>query len=126
MSKVLNFDLFMQEKNRETIKVTVLGKDYEIKAEVPAIVPVMMARAENAKDNALATRMIMKAADIMFGVDAVDEMCGNGMAASELAMLVQKIFQIAQNGGSEEDDDAQELSDEDSRKTTSSGKQAKK
>ncbi len=122
--KVLNFDKFIQEKNHEKIKVTVLGREYEIKAEIPAIVPVMMARAENSNDNQLATKMVMRAADAMFGAAAVDEMCANGMSASNLADLVQRVFQTIQNG-EDEDEDAQELSDEDSRKVAGGGKAKK-
>ena len=122
--KVLNFDQFIQEKNHEMIKVTVLGKEYEIKSEIPAIVPVMMARAENADDAALATKMVMRAADSMFGSKNVDEMCDDGLSASDLANLVQMIFQKIQ--GNDEDEDVQELSDEDSRKAVSSSESGKK
>ena len=118
--KVLNFDQFMQEKNHEMIKVTVLGKEYEIKAEIPAIVPVMMARAENANDNQLATKMVMRAADAMFGSSSVDDMCNNGLTANNLADLVQRVFETIQNGNADEEE-GQELSDEDSRKPVDKG-----
>lgn len=125
MSKVLNFDKFMSEKNRETINVTVHGKEYIVPYEVPAIVPVMMARAETSKDPQLATKMVMRAADAMFGPEAVNEMCSNGLSANDLAELVQKLFQLI-NGGDDDEDDSEELTDEDSRKAAGASKRAKK
>ena len=62
--KVLKFDQFMKEKNREKIKVEVLGCTYYVTSQIPALVPVMMARAENADDQQLATKMVMRAADV--------------------------------------------------------------
>ena len=109
--KTLDFDNFMQEKTKEKIEVTVYGKKYQIAAEIPAIVPVMMARAEVVKDNALATKMIMIAADTMFGKEAVEQMCHDGMSANNLALLVQQCFKQIQN--SDDDDDSEDLSDED-------------
>jgi len=123
--KVLKFDQFMKEKNREKIQVEVLGCTYYVTSQIPALVPVMMARAENADDQQLATKMVMRAADAMFGAEAVDEMCNNGIAASELAELVQQLFKMI-NGTEDDDDDSQELTDEDSRKTIDSGSNAKK
>ena len=116
---------FMKEKNREKIQVEVLGCTYYVTSQIPALVPVMMARAENADDQQLATKMVMRAADAMFGAEAVDEMCNNGIAASELAELVQQLFKMI-NGTEDDDDDSQELTDEDSRKTVDSGSNAKK
>lgn len=125
MGKVLNFDQFLSEKNKETISVTVFGENYEVPAQIPAIVPVMMARAESTSDPQMATRMTMKAADAMFGEEAVNEMCDNGMSAPDLANLVQQLFKMI-NGTDDEDDDTEEVSDEDSRKQTGVGKRAKK
>ena len=55
MSKILDFDKFISEKKKETITVTVLGKDYPVSMEIPAIVPVMMARAEASLDQQQST-----------------------------------------------------------------------
>lgn len=125
MGKVLNFDLFMQEHEKKMIDVTVFGETYTIPMEIPAIVPVMMARAEESLDPAAATRMIMRAADAMFGAENVNKMCASGMSAKNLTTLIEKLFAEI-NGGGEDDEEAQELSDEDSRVQTNSGKNAKK
>lgn len=114
MSKVLNFDKFIQEKNKETIDVTVFGKVYTVKAEVPAIVPVMMARAESESDQQAATKAIIRAADSMFGTKAIDEMCANGISSTALSELVQKLFLMI-NGADATDDESEELDDSDSR-----------
>lgn len=124
-NKVLNFDKFMEEKNEETIKVTVFGNEYYVKSKIPAIVPIMMARSEATADQALATKMVMKAADAMFGTDVVDEFCNKGMSGVDLANLVQMLFKQI-NGQEIEDDDTEEFTDEDSRKATRTGKNSKK
>lgn len=126
MSKVLNFDKFIQEKNRETIDVTVLGKTYKVAAEIPAIVPVMMARSEATDDKQLATRMVMRAADAMFGKDAVNEMCDNGLSAANLADLVQRLFEQINTANTDDDDESEELSDDDNYKAARGGKNSKK
>lgn len=125
MGKVLNFDQFMSEKNKETIDVQVYGKTYKVPMEIPAIVPVMMARAESALDPQQSTKMVMRAADAMLGSEAVDELCCKGMSASDLSSLVQQLFKKI-NGADEDEDEAEEVSDEDSRKQTGEGKRAKK
>ena len=125
MGKVLNFDLFMQEHEKKMIDVTVFGETYTIPMEIPAIVPVMMARAEESLDPAAATRMIMRAADAMFGAENVNRMCASGMSAKNLTTLIEKLFAEI-NGSGDEDEEVQELSDEDSRVQTNSGKNAKK
>ena len=113
MSKTLNFDLFMQESEKHTLDVTIFGDVYTVPMEIPAIVPIMMARAEESMNPSDSTKMIMRAADAMFGVEAVNTMCRKGMTAKNLAKLVEQLF--AEINGSGEDDEAQEVSDEDSR-----------
>lgn len=113
MSKTLDFDKFLSEKNKETLDVTVFGKVYRVPMMIPAIVPVMMARSEENLDQNESTKMVYRAADALFGTDAVNEMCAKGMAGKDMAELVQSVFNII-NGKEEEDDEAQELSDEDS------------
>lgn len=118
MSKTLNFDLFMQETEQRTLDVTIFGDVYTVPMEIPAIVPIMMARAEESMNPAESTRMIMRAADAMFGTEAVNKMCRKGMTAKNMAKLVEQLF--AEINGGDEDEEAQELSDEDSRVQTSS------
>lgn len=125
MSKVLNFDQFMAEKKQETIDVTVFGKVYTVPASIPAIVPVMMARAERTKNPVDNVRMTMYAADALLGNETVNELCEKGMGGQELANLVEMLFEKIQ-GSEDEDDEAEELSDEDSRTPVSGGKSEKK
>lgn len=125
MSKVLNFDQFMSEKKQETIAVTVYGKEYVVPAQVPAIVPVMMARAERTKNPVDNTRMTMYAADALLGNDTVNELCDKGMSGQDLANLVTLIFQKI-NGPDDEEEEEEELTDEDSRTPVAGGKSEKK
>jgi len=126
MSKVLNFDQFIAEKSKETITVTVFGDEYEVPMEIPAIVPVMMARAESTNDPQMASRMTFKAADAMLGVDAVNKMCSKGMSSNDMATLVQMLFEKINGKDDDDDDEVEEISDEDSRKQTGEGKRSKK
>lgn len=125
MGKVLNFDKFIREKEHETIEVTVYGDVYTVPMEIPAIIPVMMARAEEEMDTVMRTRMVMRAADSMFGVEGVNKMCQKGMSARSLGELVETVFaQI--NGDDDDEDEAQELDDESGKVQTSKSKKAKK
>lgn len=111
MGKLLNFDQFIQEKEKHTMQVQVLGDTYTVPMEIPAIVPVMMARAEESLDTQLSTKMVMRAADSLFGVENVNKMCQKGMSAANLAALIEKVFAEI-TSGDDEDEDAQELDDE--------------
>lgn len=126
MGKVLNFDKFISEKKKETLKVTVFGKEYDVPMEIPAIVPVMMARAESSLDTQQSATMIMRAADTMFGAENVTEMCCKGLSSTDLASLVQMIFKEVNEGATDDDDEVEEISDEDSRVQTGKGKGTKK
>lgn len=124
MGKILNFDLFMQEKKKETLEVTVFGDTYEVPMEIPAIVPVMMARAEEGINDNESTRAVMLAADALFGRENVNKMCRKGIGAADLASLVQKVFGIINGQGQE--DDSQELTDNGGRVAKTSDSTAKK
>ncbi|MBR3795961.1 MAG: hypothetical protein IKK34_08035 [Clostridia bacterium] len=129
MSKMLDFDLFMSEKEKETITVKVYGKEYEVPAKMPAVVPLMMARAERLADqssrNAAFVKMIFTAADALFGTKQMDDICARGMDVEQLSMLIQKVFNVI-NGSEEDDGEATELTDEDSRTKLPGGNGAKK
>lgn len=112
MGKTLNFDKFIEEQKQETIRVTVLGHEYEVKNQIPAIIPVMMARAEVNKDAQASQKMIMTAADAMFGKENIDAMCSNGLTTSQLAELVGELFKKI--NGPEDDEKAEELRDDSS------------
>ena len=128
MGKVLEFDKFLSEAKGDTIDVTIYDKVYKIKARIPAIVPLMMARAEELADqssrNAEYTRMIFKAADAIFGKDNMTEIAGNGMSVDELSLLIQKVFNLI-NGTEEDEDEEEELADDSGLKVLP-GKRTKK
>lgn len=114
-NKVIQFDLFMNERNHDTITIkNIFGRDITVRAEIPAIVPVMIARAENMKDANEQTRMIMRAADGFLGAATVDELCAKGMTAEQLVQLMFKLFAMI-NGA--DGDEEEELTDEDSRRS---------
>ena len=121
MDKILHFDRFLAEKDRELLTVEIYGELYEIPAEIPAIVPLKMARAERMRDasarGAEYQRLIFEAADALFGEAQIDRICAKGISARELAQLVQKCFEMI--NGADTDDDAEELDDESSRTSVS-------
>ena len=124
MKRTLNFDRFIEEKEEEPIVITVLGRKYNVPPRIPAIVPVMMARAEEDMTAAETSKLVLRAADAMYGKKAVDQMCEDGLRTEELGLLVQKTF-AAINGEEEEEDEEQELSDADSRRSISRSKPKK-
>ena len=113
MSKrILNFDNFMAEKAEEPIIVRVYGEEYKVKPEIPAIVPVMMARSNEEMSEGDASRMVLRAGDILFGEENINKFCKNGMSIENLGSLIRQVFDMI-NGKSVDDDDAETLSDED-------------
>lgn len=111
MKKMLNFDKFLSETQKETFKVQIFGEEYEVKNSIPASIPVMMARleADTEIDDTVFSKYIMNAADTMLGKEVVDKLCQKGMSSAELVLLVQQLFKTI-NGT--EDDETQELDDE--------------
>ena len=91
MDKVLDFDRFLAEKRQETLTVRVYGQDYRIKKEIPALVPVLLARQaeEDAEEKG---KVLLQAGDLMFGREAIDSFCRKGMSAEKLAELVEQVF----------------------------------
>lgn len=91
MDKMLDFDRFLAEKRQETLTVRVYGQDYRIKKEIPALVPVLLARQaeENAEEKG---KVLLQAGDLIFGQDVIDGFCRKGMSAEKLAELVEQVF----------------------------------
>lgn len=111
----LNFDQFMGEKKKETITVHAYGKDYIVKKEIPAIVPIMLARA--AEDNDKVSQQtvglaMLRAGDIMFGEGAINEMCHKGATADDLAKLFRMVFEMV-SGQTIDGDDSDEATYDD-------------
>lgn len=123
-NKFYNFDKFISEKDREQVTVQILGKSYSFNRQIPAILPVLMARQEGIINRAEQTKLLMKAADVLFGSKAVDQMCADGLATDDFVVIIQKAFELV--GSNEEDDsDAEELDDESGKKVVG-GNPAKK
>lgn len=122
-NRVLDFDNFMAEKNEEPIVVRVYGEEYKVKPEIPAIVPVMMARSNEEMSETDASRMVLRAGDILFGKKAIDHFCEMGMSVENLGSLVRTVFDRI-NGKGIDDDDSETISDEDG--MVAAGNKAKK
>ena len=111
-NRTLNFDNFMIEKKQEPILVTVYGKEYEVKPEIPAIVMVTLARTnENTISEADATMMVLNAGDVLFGKDAINEFCSKGMRADQLVNLIKMVFELIK-GKDVDGDTVEEIDDE--------------
>ena len=111
-NRTLNFDNFMTEKKQEPILVTVFGKEYNVKPEIPAIVMVTLARTnENTISEADATMMVLNAGDVLFGKDAINEFCAKGMRADQLVNLIKMVFELIK-GKDVDGDTVEEIDDE--------------
>ena len=109
-NNVLNFDKFMSEKTHEYITVTAFGKEYKVKKEIPAIVPIMLARAAEDKGKSARQEIglaMLRAGDVMFGKDAINEMCAAGASSSDLSELFRMVFGMV-SGQTIDGDDADE------------------
>lgn len=111
-NRTLNFDNFMIEKKQEPILVTVYGKEYEVKPEIPAIVMVTLARTnETSISETDATMMVLNAGDVLFGKEAINEFCSKGMRADQLVNLIKMIFEMIK-GKDVDGDTVEEVDDE--------------
>lgn len=118
--RTLNFDNFMVEKNQEPIMVTVFGKEYPVKPQIPAVVMVTLARTNDTSISEFeATKMLLNAGDILFGRDAISEFCAKGMQSEQLIQLIKMVFETI-SGKDVDGDDVEEMSDEDSMVSTPS------
>jgi len=128
MSKrTLNFDNFMDEKNAETIDVIVYGKCYKVKKQIPAFVPIMMARANEDTDQGQVTLSILRAGDVMFGKKAIDSFCEKGMSIEQISNLIMQVFNMISNEDVDgEDVDEATYDDETEKVSASAGKKTKK
>lgn len=123
--RTLNFDNFMSEKSQEPIMVTVFGKEYPVKPEIPAVVMVTLARTNDTSISEFdATKMMLSAGDVMFGKEAIDEMCRNGLRSDQLIDLIKMVFETI-NGKDVDGDDVEELTDEDGTAPTTTSKTKK-
>lgn len=110
--RTLNFDNFMTEKKKEPITVTVFGKDYEVQPRIPAIVMVTLARASDSRVSEMdAARMLLQAGDVLFGKEAIDEFCQQGITNDQLVDLIRRVFEMI-NGKDIDGDDVDDISDE--------------
>ncbi len=109
MNTVLDFDLFLREKEEKLLEVRVLGSSYFIKPEIPALIPITLARAAEGLSPEETIRMSLQAADAIFGREAMDEMCRKGLTTGELAELVQKTVGLIRG---DEPEDGEILADD--------------
>ena len=101
--------------------VKVFGKEYKVKPYIPAIVPVMMARANDSMDPEMTARMLVRAGDTMFGPEAIDELCGAGLTTEQLGTLIKKTFDLI-NGENVDGEGEETISDEDGAVAAHEGK----
>lgn len=106
----MDFDAAFAEMNHETVSFKVFGKTYKIKKEIPAYIVTQMMRLED--DDTLPTRVIFKAADLIYGKKVIDELCEHdGFSAEQLNMMVKWAFEAVHGKKNEkpkeqtEDDD---------------------
>lgn len=87
---MLDFDRFLAEKQKEYLSVRVDGRVYRVQRAIPALLPVLLARADAEQDRAGTGRVLMQLGDAMFGRKAIDGFCRAGMTAEELNRLIEQ------------------------------------
>ncbi len=122
-NRTLDFDRFLAEKRSEYVTVTVFGRPYRVKREIPALLPILLARAEETSPEALG-RALLRTGDMLFGAEAVDAFCREGMSAGELTALVEKTLAMICGGGKAADSET--LDDEGGRTAEGQREPAKK
>ena len=71
----LDFDRFLSEKKQEYLTVRAFGAEYRVKREIPALLPLTLARAEEAERPAALEMALLRAADVLLGRENVDALC---------------------------------------------------
>ena len=104
----LDLDRFLDEKRKAYVTVSVFGKPYRVKREVPALLPILLARAEEDGQPAEMGKALL------FGVENVDCFCRQGMTAEELTALVEQTLTLI--CGQKAGEDTETLEDDGSRK----------
>jgi len=121
--KTLEFDRFLEETRQEQLQVVVRGQTFTCPLRLPALVPLRMARAQQMENDERREteyrNLVFEAADQLFGPREMDRICALGLSAQEVALLIQKVFEVI-NG--REEPEGEELSDEDSRRSVRGGK----
>ena len=108
--KTLDFDRFLSEKRAEYVRVRVMGREYRVKKEIPALLPLTLARAEEGGEPAEMGRALLRAADTLFGRENVDALCRKGLSADGLTALVERTLALI--CGHEAKEDGVTLSDD--------------
>ena len=121
---MLDFDRFLSEKREACVTVTVFGKPYRVKREIPALLPLLLARAEADGQPAEMGKALLRTGDLLFGAENVDGFCRQGMTAEELTALVEQTLTLicGQNPG----EDTETLEDDGSREQEGKKARAKK
>ena len=86
---MLDFDRFLSEKRGETVTVRVYGREYRVKKEIPALLPLLLARAGEGAAEEMG-KALLQTGDLLFGAENVDGFCRKGMTAEELTALVEQ------------------------------------
>ncbi|MBQ9301291.1 MAG: hypothetical protein IJ214_12370 [Clostridia bacterium] len=120
---MLDFDRFLSEKKKAYVTVSVFGKPYRVRREIPALLPILLARAEAEGQAAEMGKALLKTGDMLFGAENVDGFCRQGMTAEELTELVEQTLALI--CGKKPENDTETLEDDGSREADG-GEAAKK
>ena len=110
MKEYLSLDSFLQEASGDTLTVRLMGRDYEVRKAIPAIMPLRMVQAEQLEETEKGTemmRIIARTGEILFGEKSFREILETGITMDELALVIRRIF-----GRISGDDEAEGLGDE--------------
>lgn len=109
-NKYLDFDRQFSEMKRETITVRLFGEDVTIPAQIPAIIPIELARYE-AKSN-VPMPVLIRAANMLFGEKITEWAQRPDFTADMLGEIIVRVFG-AINGTDEGDEEPEALTEDD-------------
>ena len=124
-NKLLNFDRFMSERKKETITVRVFGEDHQVRASLPATIPIAIARASEMGDNQAMTLALLDALNYWFTEQELRDFAAKGMSFQEVSALAMQLFRMI-SGKNVDGDDAGKTYDDEDGKTAPGDDDSKK
>lgn len=110
MAKIHSFDAFLTDMEKDTIPFEIFGKKYRIPNRMPAAVMLELSRYD--AEDTVPTKLLFKAAYMIFGRETIDELAQNpAFSVDTLSAMLGWAFK-ALNGGAEDDEPVAQTEDD--------------
>lgn len=109
MSRYKDFDEMWSEMKCETIPFRAFGREYRIRKQIPAAIVLEMAAREGEPGAKLPAELIYRAARLIFGREALDEMCAHeDFTVDRLNSMIQWAFDAVSGSDGAESEEVTE------------------